>query len=265
MRDRYGVAMMHAAPDQLIHWPDALIGFGLGLIPALGLWLADRLHDRRIRTTDMQDQWDALCRELEQLIWQSLELHDDDFGHIDSNSAAVRRLVGSHPVDTWRKHLSETEFSLLDDVVSGYGDVEGFGELLEQKLAYAMSNEHVPAEQRQQVAHAVRAAWILGSRWPGEFAGRWAPEILTQAEQVGTNHQFAATAKRFRLALDRFTQSRVDFTNATRTSRSMRYTNDVRKQERKRLRREYRTHPIKTHKRERHNRLVRRSRANTNP
>lgn len=83
----------------MIDWPNALIGFVLGLIPTgIGWW-----SERRKRRQQAAYEWVAFARGLEQLIWQpgltAVKLHN----------ATVDR-----PLDMWRSVAGRTGFVALE-------------------------------------------------------------------------------------------------------------------------------------------------------
>lgn len=67
-----------------------------------------------------------------------------------------------------------------------------------------------------------------------------------------------AGIRRFAQAAEELRASRIDFANLVRMSKSEEYTQLMDREERQKVRKNYRQHPIKTWKRERHNRRVRR-------
>lgn len=126
----------------MIDWPNALTGFGFGVLTTLMFWIPDRLRAKRERRRDIWEQWKVAMRDLEFVAWKP-ETRSVDF-HIARSR---------YPIDHWRKILNDREgFVLLEQLETSYPSVEHFAK---QFTADPSSrNEHLfrSAETRWQEA-----------------------------------------------------------------------------------------------------------------
>lgn len=100
----------------MIDWPNALAGFGFGVLTTLMFWIPDRIRAKRERRRDVWEEWKVAMRDLELVAWKP-ETRSADF-HV----ARCR-----YPVDHWRTILPDREgFILLERLETSYPSVEHF-------------------------------------------------------------------------------------------------------------------------------------------
>ena len=102
----------------MIDWPNALAGFGFGVLTTLMFWIPDRIRTLRERRRDLWEAWKVAMKELELLAWKP-ETRGADF-HVARSR---------YPTDHWRTNLPEREgFILLEQLEGSYPAVEHFAE-----------------------------------------------------------------------------------------------------------------------------------------
>lgn len=100
----------------MIDWPNALAGFGFGVLTTLMFWIPDRIRAARERRRDLWEAWKVAMKDLELLSWKP-ETRGVDF-HIARSR---------YPIDHWRSVLPEREgFILLEQLEGSYPAVEHF-------------------------------------------------------------------------------------------------------------------------------------------
>lgn len=100
----------------MIDWPNALAGFGFGVVTTLMFWIPDRIRATRERRRDLWEAWKVAMRDLELVAWKP-ETGSDDF-HIARSR---------YPIDHWRAVLPDREgFILLEQLETSYPSVEHF-------------------------------------------------------------------------------------------------------------------------------------------
>src|SRR3712207_6273737 len=107
-----GGAGVSVAPGRMpvgIDWPNALVGFALGFLASLPLWLIDRRRSARERQRDAWDAWKGVAKEIELLTYRPETTAGDLY------LARVK-----YPIDSWRAILGPDTFRLLEAVESAY-------------------------------------------------------------------------------------------------------------------------------------------------
>jgi hypothetical protein len=139
------------------------------------------------------------------------------------------------------------------------------------------------AHERRRLKDEVQAAWISAASevelllWRSETTSvtlqtatarlpldRWrrilGPGDFRALEKLQAAYAIAEMTSARPQAAEALTAARVEFANLVRYSRSDEYTRLIGREERQRIREDFRRHPIKTWKRQRHNRRVRATR-----
>jgi hypothetical protein len=102
--------------DCMIDWPNALIGFGFGVLTTLMFWIPDRIRARRERRRDIWEAWKVAMRDLEFVAWKP-----------ETRSADFHVARSRYPIDHWRAVLNDREgFVLLEQLETSYPSVEHF-------------------------------------------------------------------------------------------------------------------------------------------
>lgn len=101
----------------MIDWPNALVGFGFGVLATLMFWIPDRGRANRERHDDLWEEWKVAMKDLELVAWKP-----------ETRSADFHIAVSRYPIDRWRTVLPEREgFILLEQLEHSYPAVESFG------------------------------------------------------------------------------------------------------------------------------------------
>ena len=74
----------------MIDWPNAIVGFFLGVLVTLSFWLVDRHHARVQRRRDALDGWKGAAKEIELLL-----------GSAETTAATLYTTRVKYPIDTW--------------------------------------------------------------------------------------------------------------------------------------------------------------------
>jgi hypothetical protein len=101
----------------MIDWPNALVGFGFGVLTTLMFWIPDRRRAKGERRRDLWEEWRVAMKDLELVAWKK-----------ETRSADFHIAVSRYPIDHWRTVLLEREgFILLEQLEHSYPAVEHFG------------------------------------------------------------------------------------------------------------------------------------------
>ena len=101
----------------MIDWPNALVGFLLGVAAMLLFWIPDRMRAGRQRQEELWESWKVAMKDLEILMWKPETRADDIY---------VAR--ARYPIDLWRTVLTERGgFLLLERAEGAYSSVEHLG------------------------------------------------------------------------------------------------------------------------------------------
>lgn len=104
----------------MIDWPNALVGFAMGVAATLMFWIPDRIRAGRQRQEEVWESWKVAMKVLELLMWNP---------RMRSGDIYVART--RYPIDLWRSILKEREgFFLLERAEGAYASVEHFGRAL---------------------------------------------------------------------------------------------------------------------------------------
>lgn len=179
---------------RMIDWPNALVGFLLGVLATLAFWLIDRGRAKRQRRQDAMDSWKGAAKEIELLTFKA-----------DTTAADLYTTRVRYPIDTWRSVLGPESFRLLERLEGTYH-----------------TSEHL-------------------------------------AQKVAEGDAVAADVERLQGAVAERREAILAFANFSRLAQSEGYHEVVSAEERKRTRRDYLRHPIKTQRRQWHNRRMRKS------
>jgi hypothetical protein len=101
----------------MIDWPNAITGFGFGVLTTLMFWIPDRIRAKRERRRDVREEWKVAMRDLEFVAWKP-----------ETRSADFHVARSRYPIDHWRTVLDDREgFVLLEQLETSYSSVEHFG------------------------------------------------------------------------------------------------------------------------------------------
>jgi hypothetical protein len=104
----------------VIDWPNAIVGFVLGIAATCVFWAIDRRHAKRLRRLDALDSWKGAAKEIELLLWSKT-----------TTSWMLYEARVKYPIDTWRSILGPDDFRSLEEVENAFQTVEH----LESKIA----------------------------------------------------------------------------------------------------------------------------------
>lgn len=135
----------------MIDWPNALAGFGFGVLTTLMFWIPDRIRATRQRRADLWETWKVAMKELELLALKP-----------GTRGADFYVARSRYPVDDWRTDLPEREgFILLEQLQGSYPAVEHFANQFAAEPSDSNSERFAQAERRWNDA---RIAFVNYSR-----------------------------------------------------------------------------------------------------
>ena len=101
----------------MIDWPNALVGFVLGVAATLLFWIPDRIRAGRQRQDELWESWKVAMKDLEILMWNP-----------ETRAGDIYVARTRYPIDLWRTILKERDgFLLLERAEGAYASVEHFG------------------------------------------------------------------------------------------------------------------------------------------
>ncbi|WP_415853475.1 hypothetical protein [Sinomonas sp. G460-2] len=104
----------------MIDWPNALVGFGSGVLTTVMFWIPDRIRATRQRRDEIWESWKIAMKDIELLMWRR-----------ETRTRDIYEARSRYPIDHWRSVLKEPEgFTLLEQVEAAYSSVEHFANLL---------------------------------------------------------------------------------------------------------------------------------------
>lgn len=123
----------------MIDWPNAIIGFLLGIGATLPFWIHDRLHARLERHRDLWAAWKVAMKEIELLMWKP-----------ETRASDLYIARTRFPIDHWRTVVDDrTGFVLLERLERAYASIEHFGNQYRQ----------LPSRDTQNRFFAARDEW----------------------------------------------------------------------------------------------------------
>lgn len=125
----------------MIDWPNALVGFILGVACTAVVWIIDHRRERTQRRADAMDEWKTAAKQIELLTYRQ---------ETTSGDLYLERV--KYPVDRWRAVLGpDAGFRLLDKLESAYGNTEGMLRIyVENETEEAHLRFQAAAEERKQ-------------------------------------------------------------------------------------------------------------------
>ena len=100
----------------MIDWPNALVGFALGVVATLLFWIPDRIRAGRQRRAETWESWKVAMKDLELLMWKP-----------ETRGADVYVARTRYPIDLWRAVLDDREgFMLLERAEGAYPSIEHY-------------------------------------------------------------------------------------------------------------------------------------------
>lgn len=108
----------------MIDWPNALVGFVLGVAATLVFWFIDRARARRERRAEVWDAWKSAAKEIELML-----------GRPTTTAGSLYLARVKYPVDTWRAILGPDSFRQLEDLQRSYGALEYWARTLSENPA----------------------------------------------------------------------------------------------------------------------------------
>ena len=135
----------------MIDWPNALVGFALGVAATLLFWIPDRIRAGRLRQDEFWESWKVAMKDLEILMWNP-----------ETRAGDIYVARTRYPIDLWRTVLKEREgFLLLERAEGAYATVEHFGD---QSPSDASSEKRERFQLAQSEWASARVAFANYSR-----------------------------------------------------------------------------------------------------
>ncbi|CAN5123953.1 hypothetical protein BH11ACT5_BH11ACT5_02600 [soil metagenome] len=127
--------------SHMIDWPNALVGFILGVACTVVVWVIDHGREKAQRRDDAMDEWKTAAKQIELLTYKRETTAGDLY---------LERV--RYPVDRWRAILGpDAGFRLLDNLEGAYQNTEGTLKLyVENETEEAHLRFQAAAQERQQ-------------------------------------------------------------------------------------------------------------------
>lgn len=141
----------------MIDWPNALIGFALGVVATLVFWIPDRIRAQRQRRREIWESWKVAMMDLELLMWKP-----------ETRAYDIHVARSRYPIDLWRAVLTEREgFILLERAGSAYSSVEYFANRFSADASPENSARFKRAESEWSTARAAFANYSRNAQSEG--------------------------------------------------------------------------------------------------
>lgn len=242
--------------------PDILVAVLTGLLVGLALYIFEWSRRRAETRTQTLSGWLMVAPRLERIIWRPIPRNTASYIDLGSTIQRVRDISDGYPLELWQQTLDRDDLRALFELLSDYDALEASSEMAEGQLQSALYLKGITSDIGGMVGIMARAQTFARDDeellaqfdGPNEFMRKFIPLALSLRE-----HPAYEKAEQSLMGVHiRVADASVKFISAVRLARAEAFQLEADRDHARMVRRDFLRHPIKTVKRERHNRRMRR-------